>query len=85
MTTCPNRRGTGAASRHRILKAATIEFGDGSIICLVRNISDREAMLDIARPVDIPEHISLAIPTEGKHLPCRVVWRKAKRLGVLFE
>jgi PilZ domain len=74
-----------AANRHRILKAATIEFGGGGITCMVRNISDSGAMLDVTSPVGIPEHVSLVILAEGKHLPCRVVWRKEKWIGVTFE
>jgi hypothetical protein len=23
--------------------------------------------------------------TEGNHLPCRVVWRKEKRIGIAFD
>ena len=74
-----------AADRHRVLKAATIEFGGGGISCLVRNMSDSGAMLDVTSPIGVPELVSLVIPTEGKRLPCRVVWRKEKRIGVRFE
>jgi hypothetical protein len=43
-----------AANRHRVLKAATIEFGGGGISCTVRNMSDSGAMLDVTSPVGIP-------------------------------
>jgi hypothetical protein len=42
-----------ASDRHRILKAATIEFGGGGITCMVRNVSDSGAMLDVSSPVGI--------------------------------
>jgi hypothetical protein len=74
-----------SAARHRVLKAATIEFAGGGISCTVRNMSDSGAMLDVTSPIGIPEHVSLIIPTEGKHLPCHVVWRKEKRIGVTFD
>jgi PilZ domain len=74
-----------ASDRHRILKAATIEFGGGCITCTVRNVSDSGAMLDVSSPVGIPEHVWLVIPTEGKRLSCRIVWRKEKPIGVTFE
>ena len=64
------------AARHRILKAGTIEFGGGAIDCTVRNISATGAALDIASPLGM---------TDGNHLPCRVVWRKEKRIGVTFD
>ena len=71
-------------TRHRVLKAGTIEFGGGAIDCTVRNFSDTGAALDVSSPVGIPEHFTLFIQAEGMHLPCTVVWRKEKRIGVRF-
>ena len=67
-----------------MLKAGTIEFGGGAIDCTVRNFSDTGAALDVTSPVGIPEHFTLFIPADGKHLSCTVVWRKEKRIGVRF-
>jgi hypothetical protein len=71
------------ASRHRVLKAGSIQFGGGSIDCTVRNISDTGAALDVTSPLGIPAQFTLV--TDGNHLSCRVVWRKEKRIGVTFE
>ena len=71
------------ASRQRVLKGGTIEFGGGAITCTVRNISATGAALDVTSPVGIPAQFTLV--TKGSHLPCRVVWRKEKRIGVTFE
>ncbi len=71
-------------ARHRVLKAGTIEFGGGAIDCTVRNFSDTGAALDVTSPVGIPEHFTLVIPVDSKHLSCTVVWRKEKRIGVRF-
>ncbi len=71
------------AARHRVLKAGTIEFGGGAIDCTVRNISATGAALDVTSPLGIPAQFTLV--TEGNHLPCRVVWRKEKRIGVTFD
>jgi hypothetical protein len=71
------------ATRHRVLKAGSIQFGGGSIDCTVRNISDTGAALDVTSPLGIPAQFTLV--TDGNHLPCRVVWRKEKRIGVAFE
>jgi hypothetical protein len=70
-------------SRHRVLKAGTIEFGGGAINCLVRNQSATGAALDVASPVGIPEQFTSI--TDGSHHPCHVVWRKEKRIGVAFD
>ena len=71
------------ANRRRVLKAGTIEFGGGGIDCTVRNISATGAALDVASPLGIPAQFTLV--TDGNHLPCRVVWRKEKRIGVTFD
>lgn len=71
-------------SRQRVLKSGTIEFGGGVIDCTVRNFSPAGAALDVSTPVGIPEHFTLIV-SDGKHLSCRIVWRKEKRIGVKFD
>jgi hypothetical protein len=72
--------------RSRVFKAGTIEFHGGGIDCVVRNMSETGAMLEVTSPVGIPEHFTLILPTDGHHhMPCHVVWRKEKRIGVAFE
>jgi len=71
------------ATRHRVLKGGRICFGGGSIDCTVRNLSETGAALDVTSPVGIPAECVLEI--DGNLLPCRVVWRKEKRIGVHFD
>jgi hypothetical protein len=73
------------AQRHRLLKTATIEFGGGAITCMVRNMSNTGAALDVTSPGAIPEHFTLVFDSEGRHMPCHVVWRKEKRIGIAFD
>jgi hypothetical protein len=73
------------ATRHRVLKAGTIEFGGGAIDCTVRNVSETGAALEVTSPVGIPERFTLVLPTDGLHRPCRIVWRKERRIGVTFN
>ena len=70
------------ATRHRVLKGGQIHFGGGSIDCTVRNISGTGAALDVTSQLGIPTEFTLA--TDAEHHPCRVVWRKEKRIGVVF-
>jgi PilZ domain-containing protein len=72
-------------ARHRVLKAGTIEFGGGAINCMVRNMSNSGAALDVSSPVGIPEHFTLVVSADGIHRPCYVIWRKEKRIGVAFD
>jgi PilZ domain len=71
--------------RRRQLKAGRISFGGGTIDCTIRNFSEAGAALDVTTPVGIPEHFTLVVEADNLHLPCRVIWRKEKRIGVRFE
>ena len=70
--------------RYRVLKAGTIEFGGGAIDCTVRNLSDSGAALDVASPVGIPERFTLVLPADNARKLCQVVWRRERRIGVVF-
>ena len=71
------------AARHRVLKGGRIHFGGGAIDCTIRNISDTGAALDVISPLGIPTEFTLI--ADGEQRPCRVVWRKEKRIGVTFD
>lgn len=73
-----------SASRKRVLKAGSVEFGGGAVDCVVRNLSHSGAALDIASPVGIPQELVLFIPADQRRYQCTVVWRKEKRIGVRF-
>lgn len=76
-----------ASSRHRVFKAGSIQFGGAAIDCTIRNMSSTGAALDVASPVGIPDSFDLAVAREGDghdRRPCRVAWRKQKRIGVVF-
>lgn len=73
------------SQRHKVFKAATIEFNRaGCISCIVRNISDGGACVEVASPFGIPSDFDLHIVgnTVGQH--CRAIWRTPKRIGVAF-
>jgi hypothetical protein len=74
-----------ASPRYRVLKAGTIEFDGGSITCMVRNMSDTGAMLDVATAADIPKDFALILQGNRHRTPCHVVWWKEKRIGITFE
>lgn len=73
-----------AAPRQRVLKAGVIEFSGGTIDCVVRNVSETGAALEVASPVGIPSEFNLLISGDRTHQRCQVVWRKEKRIGVRF-
>jgi PilZ domain len=71
--------------RQRVLKAGTIEFGGGAIDCTIRNISSTGAALNVNSPIGIPDRFILVLPADELHMPCHVVWRKPKRIGIAFD
>ncbi len=72
-------------ARRRVLKAGTIQFGGDAVPCMVRNLSETGAALEITSPLWFPDHFTLVVSSEGLSKPCQIVWRKEKRIGVKFD
>jgi hypothetical protein len=66
--------------------AATLVFGGGRIVrhCVVRNISDTGAKIEVASVAGIPDAFDLVVPG---HLPqpCRVAWRALREMGLAYR
>ncbi len=73
--------------RRRLLKAGRIVFnGRFSVIdCIVRNLSDGGACLEVASSVGVPEDFDLIIEADHPGRRCHVAWRSDRRLGVAFR
>jgi len=60
-------------------------FGTAAAIdCIIRNMSDSGAALEVETPVGIPDDFTLLIKPEMIKRQCHVAWRSAKRIGVRF-
>ena len=67
-------------SRVRTLRSASIIFGGASTVdCVVRNLSETGACLEVASPVGIPDDFALQIKPEERKRDCHVAWRPANR------
>jgi hypothetical protein len=73
------------AVRHRMLKAGKIEFGSSAIDCVVRNVSETGAALEVESPIGIPERFELSVAQDRSRRPAHVVWRKERRIGIRFD
>ena len=73
------------ARRRRVLKAGRIEFNGNGIECIVRNISETGAAIEVASPIQCPLAFVLVIPSDASIKPCHVVWQRGKRIGVRFS
>jgi hypothetical protein len=69
-----------------VLKRGTLAFsGGGGLDCMVRNISESGARLDVANPMGMPDTFMLVIETDQFMRRCRAVWSSEQRLGVVFD
>jgi hypothetical protein len=73
-------------SRTRSLKGASIAFNNHSstIDCVVKNLSDDGACLEVENSVGVPETFELVLNQNHVHKPSRVIWRVLRRVGVAF-
>ncbi len=73
--------------RGRTLLAGKIvyDFGQSTIDCVVRRISDRGATVTIESSLGIPEHCHLLIAHDGPPRSCKRVWQSGRELGLEFE
>jgi hypothetical protein len=71
--------------RRNTMINATIVFdgGKGRRKCIIRNLSDGGAKLELASVNGVPTTFDLLVPGHRTH-HCRVVWRALKELGVQF-
>jgi hypothetical protein len=70
---------------YNVLEAGVLEFYGRSVSCLVRNLSEHGAALDVISPRDIPDRFTLALPLEGTFHLCHLIWRSEAQIGVTFR
>jgi hypothetical protein len=71
--------------RRRVFKGAVITFGVTGVDCIVRNMSNGGAALDIANAAMVPPTFKLAITADDFNARCRVVWNNGQRVGIAFD
>jgi hypothetical protein len=73
-------------SRKRVLLTGKIICGKTSTFdCTVRNLSGKGACLRVGSPMGIPETFDLLIGQDTTPMPSRVIWRKERELGIVFQ
>ena len=58
---------------------------DGVVDCFVKNLSPMGARLQVASVIGIPSDFVLRIDFDDVELPCHVIWRSGRQLGVKFN
>jgi hypothetical protein len=72
-------------NRRRVLDMALIRFGEMSVGCVIRNLTESGAALDVGAQSDIPDQFTLVVVAKKKIYSCTVAWRKNRRIGVSFR
>jgi hypothetical protein len=70
----------GACSRPEPSSSAA-----AGIDCTVKNLSDTGAALEVLSPLYVPDRFTLVVPTDQLKRRCHVVWRRERRIGIVFD
>jgi hypothetical protein len=70
--------------RRPVMDMGLIRFGEFSMSCVLRNMSEAGAALDIGSQIGIPDQFTLIVLPQKKIYSCNVIWRKERRIGVQF-
>lgn len=81
MTAENDKRG---AARRRTLKGATAVLPNGGVIdCVLKDLSETGAKLQVGNALSLPERFELQVPG-APNRQVAVVWRKDRTVGVRF-
>ena len=75
------------SARDKVLFGGIAEINErGSTMdCVVRNINERGACVEIDETARLPEKLSLNIPRKGRAFLASMIWRHAGRVGLAFR
>ncbi|MFL5071749.1 MAG: PilZ domain-containing protein, partial [Xanthobacteraceae bacterium] len=73
--------------RDKVLYGAVAEVSEhGSTMdCVVRNISEQGACVEIDQAAKLPEHMTLTIPRKGRSYLATLIWRQANKVGLALR
>ena len=75
-----------SSQRHRTFKGGSICVANAPAIdCIVRNLSETGACLEVSGTIGIPDYFKIIIKPELVTRSCEVAWRSAQRIGVRFK
>ncbi|KJC55719.1 hypothetical protein UP10_38645 [Bradyrhizobium sp. LTSPM299] len=71
------------SARRKVLDTALVRFGDLSMSCALRDVSETGAAIQVAAQSEVPDEFRLIVP-RGKTVLCRAIWRQGAWIGVSF-
>jgi PilZ domain len=73
--------------RDKVIYGAVAEINErGSTMdCVVRNINETGACVELDSGARLPDQINLRIPRKGRSFLAKMIWRQANRVGLVFR
>lgn len=73
-----------ALIRHKTFIQGRIYFNNrlSSLDCIVRDVTERGARLQVAESVAVPDAFELYLPNKDEHFRAQAEWRKGDQIGV---
>ena len=73
--------------RDKVIYGGVAEINErGSTMdCVVRNISEGGACVELDQAAKLPDQINLKIPRKGRSFLAKMIWRHANRVGLAFR
>ncbi len=74
-------------TRDRVLFGGVAELADRSstMDCVVRNMSETGACIEIDPAARLPEQMNLAVARKGRSYLAEIIWRQANMVGLAFR
>lgn len=76
-----DRRGT---YRRNAFTFGAVETAEGEIGCLVWDVNESGALIEIESEVDLPETLRARLAPEAEYREATLAWQRGKRAGLAF-
>jgi hypothetical protein len=64
---------------------ARLNEGGSTMDCVVRNISENGACVELPSSARLPQQMNLTIGQKGRSVLAEMIWRQANRVGLAFR
>jgi len=72
--------------RTKVFKSAKVHLaGHSTVSCIVRDLSNYGACLQLTSTADLPAEFELSFDTGSKLRKCRIAWQTLTNAGVSFD
>ena len=74
-------------ARDKVLLGGVAEINEigATLDCVVRNLNDNGACVELNERANLPEELNLTIKRKGRSYLARMVWRHANKVGLAFR